>query len=611
MAAVVLLAVAVVLALCAGGLRVTRGLGVVVGAVLLIPATLSVPNPVTPDLTVTRLVIVAFTAGLVWRTATGRLPSSIWRPGAVHAVALLYVAVTLVTGVGLAVSEVDPFTALSGWLDVVDQMLVLVAGIAAFRAIDSAGYALKLLAGGVLAMAFVGIGEHITGGSWAQQWFHGIRSQAGSLEARNLTERSGEVRVRGAAQFALEYGWLCALLVPALIGAALSAWRRSWLLAPAAVVVLSAVLWSVTRSAIPALAGGVLLMAILVRDRRFVAVAGIAAVVTATAVIANPRLTGSLSESVDPGSVEVRGQRLPTLLQLVVDHKVSGLGFGGLRALGLPTTDFGWLRIYGEAGVLGLVTLVVLFTTVLAYTARGLLSRSLPTRAAAAAAMSALILAIAAGFAYDTFTIMMTGRVIWLLAACGLVAAERGRVPQVITAAQWRARLRSACLAGAGCLAAGVLAFLAWPRTASVQARFELFPPAVDIGNYDTVDSGKVLLHTVCDASQQMQSDTFSVQCRSTERAAGEGVLRISGATVTAVTNGLARVVAGEQSLLSDFHVVAQTQPRRGVPAPIADAPLALALLGIAAGLLVPPGKTLRKAPSPVPPAGALQGAVL
>ncbi len=151
-----------------------------------------------------------------------------------------------------------------------------------------------------------------------------------------------------------------------------------------------------------------------------------AAMFTAAAILVWPSLTGSLSESVDPGSVAVRAQRLPLLFQLVQDHKVSGLGFGGLRALGLPTTDFGWLRIYGSVGTLGLACCS--FSTAGARSHR---ARRLPAarqaRVACAAAMSALMLADAAGFVYDTFTIMTTGRVIWLVAGMGLVAPRGSR----------------------------------------------------------------------------------------------------------------------------------------------------------------------------------------
>ncbi|MCW2548340.1 MAG: O-antigen ligase protein, partial [Mycobacterium sp.] len=578
MAAVLLLVVAVALAVSAARLRPARALIVVVGAVLLIPATISVPNPISPDFTVTRLVIVGFAAGLLWRTATHRLPASIWRPGPVHALAAIYVVVTLVAGVGLAVNAVAPLTALSGWLDVVDQMVVLVAGIAAFRAINDDRYALKVLAIGLLAITAVGFFEHVTGRSWAQLWYRGIRSQEGSLDARSLVKRSGDVRVRGAAQFALEYAWLCVMLAPALIAAALLSWRRRWLLVPAAAAVVVAIIWSVTRSAVPALAGGVLLLALFARDKRFFTVLGIGATVTACAVLVQPGLTGSLSESVDPGSVAVRSQRLPLLFQLAQQHKVTGLGFGGLQASGLPTTDFGWLRIYGEVGTVGLVALVVLFVTVMVYVGRGLLALDPCIRATSGVALTALVLACIAGFVYDTFTIMTTGRVIWLVAALGLVSGERIHLRFPAAAGQWRDRLQPAALAGAGGLIIGSLVYVAWPRTTVIEARFELLPASVEVGNYDAVDSGKVLLSTVCDSVSRARTSTFAAQCRSTEAAAGEGVLRITGPSTAAVKAGMAQVVSHETGLVSSFVVVAQTIPRRGVPAPVADAPLGLAL---------------------------------
>ena len=344
MAAVLLLAVGVGLAFAAARLRVRGGFAVVVGVILLVPATLSVPNPLSPDITVVRLVIVAFTGGLIWRTASHRLPVDIWRPGAVHALAFLYVIVTLATGVGTAADRVAPLVALSGWLGVVGQMTVVVVGIAAFRAIRDDRYGIGLLAAGLLAMTTIGIVEHVTKQSYAHLWYTGIHSQQGSLEARELVRRSGEVRVRGAAQFALEYAWLCVFLLPALTAAALTSWRRRWLLLPAGAAVGFAIAFSVTRSAFPAAAAGLLVLALLAWDRRITVVVAATAMFTAAAILVWPSLTGSLSESVDPGSVAVRSQRLPLLFELMQGHKVAGLGFGGLRALGLPTTDFGWLQ---------------------------------------------------------------------------------------------------------------------------------------------------------------------------------------------------------------------------------------------------------------------------
>ena len=97
------------------------------------------------------------------------------------------------------------------------------------------------------------------------------------------------------------------------------------------------------------------------------------------------------------------------------------------------------------------------------------------------------------------------------------------------------------------------------------------------------------------------------MQCRSTERASGEGVLRISAGSTKAARAGLAKVVASEQSLFRSFRVVATTTPQSGVPAPIADAALALALMGGACGLLLPLRRSAtRGRPTPI---GTLQGA--
>lgn len=372
-----------------------------------------------------------------------------------------------------------------------------------------------------------------------------------------------------------------------------------------------AINFSVTRSAFPAAAIGLLVLAVLARDRRFFAVVGITAIVTAAAVLVWPHLTGSLSESVDQGSVEIRSQRLPYLFQLAQGHKVTGLGFGGLNIAGLRTTDFGWLNIYAAVGTVGLVMLILLYGTLIAYIGRGVFQRVRDPRITCAAVVTALLLGAVAGFVYDTFTVMTTARILWLVAALGFASAERVCPRTVLEPGYWRAKLRRAAVASAAGLAVGAIAYFAWPRTTAVQATFELFPPAVDAGQYEAVDTGKTLLRSVCDAAGPVgdaSHGAFSVQCRSTERASGEGVLRVAGPSTAAVSQGLVAVAVKERSLVRTFHIVATTPPQSGVPAPVADAPLGLAMAGGVVAFLLPVFRRRREQARPAP-IGALRGA--
>jgi hypothetical protein len=191
-----------------------------------------------------------------------------------------------------------------------------------------------------------------------------------------------------------------------------------------------------------------------------------------------------------------------------------------------------------------------------------------------------------------------------------LVSGERVRSRLPAVAWHWQDRMRPAALMGLGGLVIGVLAFVAWPRTSVIEARFELLPASVDVGDYDAVDNGKVLLNTVCGSVKDTETSAFAVQCRSTEAAAGEGVLRITGPSAAAAKTGLAKVVAHETGLVSSFLVVAQTPAKAGVPAPVADAPLGLTLLGIAAGALLPGMAPRRREPAQAPAVRTLQGAL-
>ena len=120
-------------------LPLRRAFAVTVGIFLLVPSSLVLPNPLSPALTVTRLVLLAFVIGLARRTRRGELEADVWRPGLVHVLAAGYLAIALIDGVALAPGTVVVTTACLDWLDTADQMVCLLAGLAVFRHLQRHG----------------------------------------------------------------------------------------------------------------------------------------------------------------------------------------------------------------------------------------------------------------------------------------------------------------------------------------------------------------------------------------------------------------------------------------------------------------------------------------
>jgi hypothetical protein len=597
------------LAIAAFMLSVRKGLILTVAVVTLIPATLVAPNPVGPGFTVTRLVLLGFVAGLVYRTRTGEISRQAWRPGKLHLLALGYLVVALIDGVAIAVPTVSASNASLQWWDVLDQMVCLLVGLTAFRHVrDSASrrgerYPLMPLTAGLLVvLACIGVIEHLTHTSWAQLLYTGQHSQQAQDAAHDLISRDGDRRVRASAQYAIEYGWLCAALLPTLLITLLRRHlprptARFVLLPIAVVLVLGAMYWSYTRTAFAAVALGVVLLGALTQDRRFVTAAGATLAAAGAAIVANPGLITALSPQADQGSINVRSERLPIVFQLAATHPLHGLGFGGLDFHGIPTTDTSWLLVYADLGVLGLVAVILLFVNVIAECARGLRATDEQARLTSAAVIVSVILVAVAGFAYDTLSLMTTGRLLWLLAAAGIAAAETvprpAAVPWQVAA---RARLPRAALGAALGVTSGLALWLSWPHTSIARAQFDALPAAEEAGNYDSVDIGRQLISSSCSVLDGLRTPDLSIECWDAQTGAGIGYVRVTSRSSAAINRFLATASTRVRATgLPDFRVLEVDPPIRALPTPVRVAPLGLPLCAAAVLLMLPAPEESRR----------------
>src|SRR3954471_24799670 len=101
-----------------------------VGSIVLIPASLSLPTAgVTSLLTVHRVVILGALVGIVWRHRRREL----WRGSPTTVSFLLYLAIVLVTGIMLAPTVLNLDDQVTTYLGIVEQAAVLVTCTALVR----------------------------------------------------------------------------------------------------------------------------------------------------------------------------------------------------------------------------------------------------------------------------------------------------------------------------------------------------------------------------------------------------------------------------------------------------------------------------------------------
>src|SRR3954447_13932482 len=183
-------------ALVAMSARVRVGVTVVLASFLLVPVSL-VLAPLPPELPVTRVLLLAFLAGIALRIWRGELPSNVLQPRRLHVALAVLLVITFVNGVVLNSTD-NPFRlAMDGWLGLLDQMLVLVAVLAAARVLGGWTVA-RTVAGLAVATAFVAVYEHTTKASWSSSVLDLIGEQGTPLARGALGRRGADVRVRGA-----------------------------------------------------------------------------------------------------------------------------------------------------------------------------------------------------------------------------------------------------------------------------------------------------------------------------------------------------------------------------------------------------------------------------
>ena len=591
MSAVALLAATAVLAVLAAWGKPALTFGVLLATVLLVPATVLLPGTPSAVVTVPRVVELAAVVGTV--LATRRSPSTDRRPWPlVLFVLIAYLAVTAVTGVGLADTLTPPVPAAYAWVGLGEQAVLLVLALSLARLL-TARTVIVLAAALAAGTVLVGLLEAATGTSWSRLVFHAVRSQLGSVQAQPLEHRQGHLRIRGAADFALEYGWMLVALLPLTAAAAVAAARRGRRVrAAAASLVAVALGWccylSRTRSSLAAFLVVAVVLAVVFVPRRRAGYLLIAAGAAVGALAVGPTLAAALSPAAGQGSIDVRLERLPQVLALAAHRPLQGIGLTGIQRLGIAGYDSSFVRAYVETGALASVLLTLTLLAAVAAAGRGLIGRPLlrldsDDRLLAMAVTLSLLALVLSATTFDAFSVLGSTRLFWLLCGAGVAAADRIRGPArlpSVTAALTVPRVALVLLA----VGAGFAVRAAAPTHVAAEAVFATLDLRTEVHD-DPPGMGRTLVTTTCHAATdiaQLDQPWRTTRCAEAGPP-GWGRLRVEAGTRSELAGAL-------QAIAQTAHALPGLQSLRMSPAAVgavagkpAAAEVAPAVLGLLA----------------------------
>jgi hypothetical protein len=359
---------------------------------------------------------------------------------------------------------------------------------------------------------------------------------------------------------------------------------------PAAVVAVY-----LTRGRSPLLVALVLLVAALayLAPRRPAVLALVGATVVGAAFEYGGLVLDRISPSVDQTSVETRVQRLPHVLELAAAHPFRGTGLTGVQLFGPGFVDSSYLQVYVETGAIAGVLLIVAMLAPLLATSWGVLTGARGDDRLLAVACAGGMAGLAVGTAFfDAFTTLSTGRLFWILAVAGVVAAERAAGP--LRPPSWRQVLRPARLAlllvlvGAGALAQAV-----WPAHATVTAVYETLPVQQALRDVPRQGAPVVLATTLCQAAREGIDPHYGWHVTRCEELGTPGWVRVA---VTGADR--AEAEAGVDTLtarLADYPGLGSLEVLPGsygavygIPTVARVAPWGLGVAGLATILLTP-----------------------
>ena len=405
--------------------RPTAILGLLIASTMLVPSTLVAPHMLTSFATVNHILIGAAAVRLAVMAKQGG-NSRLFTATPLHLALALLVVAWVADGLAFAPPSGIPTLALQRLINLAFVAGFFVVVLALCRLIDNPRFVVRTILVTFTISAVAALLEHLSKQSIGQHVFT-LAGEAGSTTASHVLEtRVGHVRVRSSAEFALAYAWLAVMLLPLVTASVLR--MRRWLIGgvPLMLLTFAAIYWTYARSAAAAVPVVFVLLAVLLLQRKAILLAASGILVSAGLFYFDATLRQHLSLHTDVGSVGVRFQRLPPILDAVSHHAYLGLGIGGLQTIGVPTTDNFYLYAYGDTGAVGAAILLVVCLTALMQVGRGLLLADMYRRTVVAACFVGFIAFLVSGLLDDALLLSQPAELAMLLLALATATAGTG-----------------------------------------------------------------------------------------------------------------------------------------------------------------------------------------
>jgi O-antigen ligase len=586
--------------------RPTVVLGLLITSMMLVPATLIAPHILTSYATVNHALVAAAGVRLAVMAKQGGW-GRLFRATPLHLALALLVVTWVADGLAFAPPTGIPDVALERLLNLAFVAGFYVVCLALCRLIDNPSFVMRTLVVTFAISAVIAVLEHVSGRAYGETLFNFAHQPGTTTAAHVLETRAGHARVRSSAEFALAYAWLAVMLLPFITMAAMRT-RRWWSGLPLLALTFAVVYWTYARSAAAAIPVVLVLVAIATRERRMFRLAGAGILVSAGLYLFDPAIRHHLSLHTDVGSVGVRFQRFPLILDAVSHHPFLGLGIGGLQTIGVPVTDNFYLYSYGDTGAVGAAILVAFCLVALIQAARGVRLTDPRRASVVAACLVGFVAFLVSGVIEDSLLLSQPAELAMLLLALATATSE----PELGLAPMPRWSFRRVLFFGATGSVIGVGAFLLAPVTVSQQRQFSTVSPWRTIGRYDAVTSGRLLIATVCQVASDIQPSLRGVHitCLDDFGPAGVGTLRISSPTTRQTLGAYATLATTlrQVSYLAAFQTLPTGPPISARSSFWTTAPASGAAFGLAIGFIAPLPLRRRRPALRLPPPSAAAG---
>ena len=568
-----------------------QGLMLTIVALLVIPAPLAVVNPVTSFLTVDRGMVLVLLIRMIFEVRAHHLRRAIFSVTPLHVVLYMFLVACLMLGVfhaqpGILVGDQIGVFWTRAFLAIV--FVTILAGVRAHGATTI----VKPLCIALAITTAIALWEHWSKLSFWHEFAKNLPSQNNRIFSRALEPRNHDVRVRASSEFALQFAWYTAALIPMAL-AYLTQRKRPYIVTAAALAtIFTAIYWSSTRSVLAGVAIALVSFWLLSRAERVGRIVTVSLIIGVVATAASPALRHHFSEDVNKGSISIRSDRNHLVAKAVAETPLTGLGFNARQALKIKTTDNDIVTNYLEIGALGLtVMLAVVSSGLLAAVRTGRIRDPEKRLIGAALAAGALVLA-AASSSLDSFGLGQTGWLFFVLVAGALAISEEElgpvRLPSLLR--PWRILLP---VAGLGI---GALIFTLSSTHASIRQNvFAL--PILYAGDTNPVALGDARIASVCTvATTTTLPERTSIDCRNPHVADGVAELTIRSFSLASARQSANEILAHEHEVGLTTVAMLTTEERTHDKDTYARvAPAVGGLLGLITAVTIPVGGPLQR----------------